>query len=161
MVKQLEDDLAIWLTETGHVNIAAGKVQRRFAVHPFIDEEAEYVPYPDLLLLYTVTLTNMKECDRAHVALSKDGALRNLFHSCRVSSDEDYSTDDSESESGEEETQDGFIDPSISQHLHSNSLDMMAIYRYGASMVFFHSSFQFSFPAYFCDYTNIKDEMLT
>jgi len=37
--------------------IFAGKVQRRFAVHPFIDEEAEYVPHCNcqLSLLYTVT----------------------------------------------------------------------------------------------------------
>ncbi|KAG0581901.1 hypothetical protein KC19_3G018500 [Ceratodon purpureus] len=64
-----------------------GKIQRRFAAHPFIDEEAE------------------------------------------VSSDEEVSTDDSESGSGEEETQDGFIDTSTSQHLQSGSIDMMAVYR--------------------------------
>ncbi|XP_024357672.1 DEAD-box ATP-dependent RNA helicase FANCM isoform X3 [Physcomitrium patens] len=64
-----------------------GKVQRRFAVHPFIDEEAE------------------------------------------ESSDEAVSTDDSDTESGEEESQDSFIDTSNSQHLHSGSIDMMAVYR--------------------------------
>jgi hypothetical protein len=50
-----------------------------------------------------------------------------VVHHFRESSDEDNSTDDSEADS-EDETQDGFIDPSLTQHLHG-SVDMMAIYR--------------------------------
>lgn len=45
----------------------------------------------------------------------------------RESSDDDNSSDDSEADT-EDETQDGFIDPSHTQHLHG-SVDMMAIYR--------------------------------